>query len=458
MLAVCGSATAQYALVSPYNPIPLNPDAAVLQNPGGALPSYPTPSNSSAEALQAPAVPPSNDPIISSTAARQLPAGSSETPVSSLPNVVSASAGGSEILGPALVDSGVWFSADVLLWWLKGGKAPPLVTASPPASTGALGQPGSVVLFGPGSGLERSPILGGRFTAGCWLDQDRRFGLEGSYFVLVPRGNPFDAGNDGSPGSPVIARPFFNTATGKEDSELVAFPGVLAGRINVDPSSRLQGYEANVLYNLCSSCNWSVTALAGFRYLDLDEGLGTTENLAVLPSVPLLGGSQFVVHDSFSTHNQFYGGQLGLRGEMWLGRLFAVASAKVALGDSQQSVNIGGFTQITTPAGAISTQPGGLLALPSNSGHFFGDHFAVVPEGSLKVGYQATDHLSVTFGYTSLYWSNVARPGDQIDRSIDPAALPTSRAPGVKSNRPAFSLQDTDFWAQGLTFGLELTF
>jgi Putative beta barrel porin-7 (BBP7) len=374
------------------------------------------------------------------------------------PNGPSASAGGSEILGPALADGSVWFSADFLLWWLKGGKAPPLVTASQPASTGALGQPGSVVLFGPGSDLERSPILGGRFTAGCWLDQDHRFGLEGSYFFLVPRGNPFDAGNDGSPGSPVIARPFFNTVTGKEDSELVAFPGVLAGRINVDPSSRLQGYEANVLYNLCRSCNWSVTALAGFRYLDLDEGLGITENLAVLPSVPLLGGSQFVVHDSFSTHNQFYGGQLGLRGEMWLDRFFAVASAKVALGDCQQSVNIGGLTQITTPAGTVSTQPGGLLALPSNSGHFFGNHFAVVPEGSLTVGYQVTEYLSVTFGYTFLYWSNVARPGGQIDRNIDPAGLPTNRAAGVQSNQPAFSLQNTDFWAQGLTFGMELRF
>ena len=98
--------------------------------------------------------------------------------------------------------------------------------------------------------------------------------------------------------------------------------------------------------------------------------------------MPLLGGSQFVVLDNFSTHNQFYGGQVGLRSEMWLGRLFAVASAKVALGDCQQSVDIAGFTQITTPAGAVSTQPGGLLALPSNSGHFFADRFAVVPEES----------------------------------------------------------------------------
>ena len=177
-----------------------------------------------------------------------------------------------------------------------------------------------------------------------------------------------------------------------------------------------------------------------------------------MPSAPLIGGSEFVVHDGFSTHNQFYGGQLGLRGEMWMGRLFAVANAKVALGDCQQTVDISGFTQITTPAGAVTTQPGGLLALPSNSGHFFGDRFAVVPEGNLAVGYKVTEQLSVTIGYTFLYWSDVARPGNQIDRSINPAALPISGTPAVQTSRPAFSHQETDFWAQGLTFGMELRF
>jgi hypothetical protein len=357
-----------------------------------------------------------------------------------------------------VVGDNVWVDAEFLLWWIKSGNVPPLVTASPPASTGALGQPGTVILFGPGSDLDNPPAPGGRFTIGWWFDEEQTFAVEGSYFFLAPRGNSFSAAGDGSPGSPVIARPFFNTATGMEDSELVAFPGVLAGRVNVDPSSRLQGYEANLLCNLCCECNYKIAVLAGFRGLDLDEGLAITENLSVVPGVPLLGGSQFVVRDDFSTHNQFYGGQVGVRGEMWSGRFYAVANAKVALGDCQQGVDISGATQITTPAGAVTTQPGGLLALPSNSGHFFGDHFTVVPEGGLTLGYQVTDHLTLTVGYTFLYCSNVARPGDQIDRSINPLALPTGGGMGVQSGRPVFSLQETDFWAQGLSFGLELRF
>jgi hypothetical protein len=164
------------------------------------------------------------------------------------------------------------------------------------------------------------------------------------------------------------------------------------------------------------------------------------------------------VLDDFSTHNQFYGGQVGIRGEMWAGRFYAVANAKVALGDCQQGVDISGATRITSPAGVVTTQPGGLLALPSNSGHFFGDHFAVIPEGSLILGYDVSSRLSLTVGYTFLYCSNVARPGDQIDRSVNPLALPTVGGSGAASGRPAFGLQETDFWAQGLTFGLELRF
>src|SRR5262249_32859927 len=142
-----------------------------------------------------------------------------------------------------------------------------------------------------------NPRSGGRFTAGFWLDDERCFGLEGNYFFLGSGGTHFSATGTGEPGSPVIARPFINAITGKEDSELVAFPGALAGSINVATSSRLQGFEANALCNLCCCpCAYRVDAFAGFRYLDFDEGLDITEDLTVLPTVPVIGGSKFLVN------------------------------------------------------------------------------------------------------------------------------------------------------------------
>jgi hypothetical protein len=85
--------------------------------------------------------------------------------------------------------------------------------------------------------------------------------------------------------SAVIGRPFFNVITGAEDAELVSAPGVLTGAVGVNLSSRLQGAELNGVCNLCCGCRGRVDLLAGFRYLELNEGLGITENLLVAPGV-----------------------------------------------------------------------------------------------------------------------------------------------------------------------------
>src|SRR5262249_36546591 len=205
--------------------------------------------------------------------------------------------------GPCPPAGRFWASGEYLLWWIRDSHLPPLVTAGPPASGGILGHPDTVVLFGgPTDNEERS---GGRFRAGYWLDGQQTFGVEGGYFFLGSRSVNFTAGGPGA-GSAVISRPFFNAITGAEDAELVSAPGLLTGTVAVNLSSRLQGAELNGVCNLCCGCRGRVDLLAGFRYLELNEGLGITENLVVDPRVPLTGGTAFGVHDQFSTRNRFY--------------------------------------------------------------------------------------------------------------------------------------------------------
>ena len=79
----------------------------------------------------------------------------------------------------------------------------------------------------------------------------------------------------------------------------------------------------------------------------------------------------------------------------------------------------------------------------------------MMPEIGFTVGYDFTSHLKATVGYTMLYWSNVARPGDQIDLNLDPAQFPPATAIGEK---PAYALHTSDFWAQGVNLGLSYTF
>ena len=377
-------------------------------------------------------------------------------------------------------DAQFWLRGEYLLWWTQGSRQPVLVTTGLPGVTpfpGALGQPGTSVLYGNPDGDSR-PRSGGRFTAGFWLDSCRTFGLEGSYFFLASRNTDFSAASDGRLGSGFIARPFFDVLTGLQNSQLVAFPalagggnilfadgnGLARGDIHVATYSRLQGAELNALCGLCAGCNYSAQALVGFRYLQLDEGLAVTENTRVNPALPrdtpLFGGSTISIADQFDTRNNFYGGQVGVRGEVRRGRVFVEVQAKVALGVTHQTVDVRGSTAITSPEGTTTLFPVGFLASGGNGGQFVRDRFTVVPEVGVNVGYQVTPRVRTFVGYNFLYWSSVVRPGDQIDVGLSGTRLPTDSRydPAAGPARPNAPLRDTGFWAQGISFGAEFRY
>jgi hypothetical protein len=78
----------------------------------------------------------------------------------------------------------------------------------------------------------------------------------------------------------------------------------------------------------------------------------------------------------------------------------------------------------------------------------------MIPELGANVGYQLTQRLKLNVGYTFLYWSNLIRPGDQIDTTVNPNLLP----PAIAGNTflgPAFEVRETDYWVQGLSIGGE---
>ncbi|MCY2992401.1 MAG: BBP7 family outer membrane beta-barrel protein, partial [Planctomycetota bacterium] len=68
---------------------------------------------------------------------------------------------------------------------------------------------------------------------------------------------------------------------------------------------------------------------------------------------------------------------------------------------------------------------------------------------------QVNCHWKATAGYTLLFWTNVVRPGDQIDTSVNPGLLPDEQNPITGALRPSFAFRDSTLWAQGLNLGLE---
>jgi Putative beta barrel porin-7 (BBP7) len=368
----------------------------------------------------------------------------------------------------------IWGSSDYLLWWVKSAPLPvPVVTTGDPAQgflAGAIGRPGTQVLLG-NHDVGFGAFSGGRVTLGGWFDRDQLFGIEGSGFLLQQKTATFLA-NSSPNGLPVLAVPFSNQfptfgfvgvgPVGENVFQAASSAIPSTGSILVTNSIRLWGAEANGVLCLLRGDTFRLEALIGFRYLDLEEDFDlalstTTTSHASIGPFPPTGQ----IFDHFGTRNQFYGGQLGLRGGFSAGRWSFEGSAKVALGDNHQSVNINGdlidsgrgFWFFRDNSGNF---PGGIFAQTSNSGRRTREQFAVIPEFQAKIGYDLTSHVRLTAGYDFLYLNNVVRPGNQIDRVVNPSQ--NYGGPLVGPANPAPQFNNSTFWAQGMTFGLEFRF
>ncbi len=351
-----------------------------------------------------------------------------------------------------------WLTADYLLWWTRSSHLPPLLTTGSPldALPGAGGQPNTRVVIG---GSPDFPVQSGlRVGTGVWLTDDPSLGIDAGFFFLGRQSRQFTAG---SAGSPLLARPFFNAfAAGAPDVQYLAFPGVTAGGLQATVHSRLTGYDTNLRSQVLRGDSFRLQLLAGFRYLELIEGLDVAAVNTFTGNVPVFGGGSVRSFDSFATGNYFYGGQVGTVAEFGMGGFSATLLGKVALGTSHEVTTIRGGTTLISPVGTTTSVGSGFLALPSNRGRYSSDRFAVVPEVGINLNYQVTNYLGLSLGYTFLYWSSVNRPGNQVDTSLNLTQVPPPVGPPalVGPARPLFPNRDSDYWAQGLNFGVQLRY
>jgi hypothetical protein len=365
-----------------------------------------------------------------------------------------------------------YFSAEYLLWWMRGAAYPPLVTTSPLGvpenDRGRLG-PNTEILFG-GRTIDHEAFSGGRGTLGFWMDPCKTWAIETTYFQTGERSINFAAN---SSTFPVLARPIQilnqNNIEGREIfATIPTLPGDildLRGSIAIEAPTRLWGIEGNVRRNLVDNCRFRVDVLAGYRYVDLQEGLHIREDVLTLrdiPGVPIFANDRAVVTDNFDTRNRFNGGQIGTTLECRWRRWSLEGTFKLALGVNQQTIEVSDGMTIIRPNGTRSDFNGGLLALPSNIGRHTRDEFAVVPEVGVKLGFQLLPRVRAYVGYDFLYVSSVVRPADQVDRSLDIAQIPnfTNNPPPNTTGqvRPIVPFRTTDFWAQGVNFGLEFKY
>jgi Putative beta barrel porin-7 (BBP7) len=370
------------------------------------------------------------------------------------------------ISGPLLFS----FDVDYLRWYLTKAKMPPLITIGNPndfqfgvpgTDPGALGLPGTRILLQQFN--EDYVHNGARVSMTGWLDPQQILGVQASFFVLARENPSVSAGSDGSAKTFLVARPFFNVNTESEDADPVAIPGSMSGHITVSSPRSMLGAETNLCYNYMASSMTGVRLglLAGARFLLFDEKLFINQVSTQLPDAFGNPGITDFINDNFSCSNRFLGGQIGLDMEFLLGPVYFEMVGKVALGETNQIVNISGSTvQINPPdpTGFLNQPPStttnaGLYAQPSNSGHFSRDQFSVVPEFQFNLGYSINQNLMVRAGYNVMVWTDVVRPGSEINRAIN-----IDQTLGLGGNVPVFAFHPTNMWIQGFQVGLEFSF
>jgi hypothetical protein len=350
----------------------------------------------------------------------------------------------------------LWCDVEYLLWFTKDNQLPPVLTQGSTSDTnpGALGQPGTNILYGGdvGNGL-RSGV---RIRGGYWFGDDHLFGVDDTVFILAPTTNTF---TDSSGANTLLALPYTDVILKQPGATILSYPGQSAATFTASVKNFLYGGDTDLRMVLCRTSWVQASVMAGIRYLQLDESLDITTDVTS-PATNPIPGAGIVASSAFSTKNEFYGGQIGSNVAFFYRSFFLDLNAKLAFGANFESAGINGNTQVNVPGINPLTYPTGTLALPSNIGSYSHTVFTVVPEGMLNLGYQFNKYVRATIGYTFLYTTHALRPGDVLDTSLNPtvASHALFGTPVVGASRPVYPGTDSNFWAQGATAGLEFRY
>jgi hypothetical protein len=338
-----------------------------------------------------------------------------------------------------------------LVWWNKGRYVPALATTSDPADEGVLGRDSTTVLFGRDH-IGGEAQMGGRLTLGGWIDQGATFGIAGRLTVMEGDRTRYDSASNGTE---VISRPFFNVGLAAEDALLVSAPGFSSGNMSVEAENDFHTGEILGRMLLSGDCMNRIDVLGGYQFARLDDSLRIESDTTITDPGSALVGTQFLAVDRFATKNEFHGGVIGLMGEKRHGRAKVSWISKIAIGSMHRETDIRGGTTVNLGGGGTVPLTGGLFTQGTNIGTYERSCLAIIPEATINLHYQLTHRLDVSFGYSIIYLDNVALAGDQIDRAVN---LSQQGGTLAGSAHPLPTNRHTDFWFQGINFGVNYAF
>lgn len=302
-----------------------------------------------------------------------------------------------------------WVQLSYLHAWIRPDRTPPLLT------TGVLGAPGTTTLYGGDTGPDQ--FRGMATTIGIWLDPEQYTAIEFGGFWLGRNSSARTI-------SSVNGVPTINLAvlTPGEGVIVLTSPTVASGTINIRDRFSAYGAELNLSQNWCRLKGFTFDTFVGFRHLYIDDLLAIDQSLTsrgglIVNGTTLAAGTTAQINDTFQAANRFWGGQVGVRGSVILGPFESTVIGKLAAGATRHMIDIQGAS--TVPALGVSTNTG-LLVQSTNRGRYSECDFSLVPEVTLQLSYAVAPNVRLFGSYSYLYWTNVTRAGDQIDRSTTP--------------------------------------
>jgi hypothetical protein len=348
---------------------------------------------------------------------------------------------------------------EYLIMYYKAFHLPAVATAGDIADDipGALGQPGTRVIFGDGR-VSAGPSNAFRATWTSWIIDPERFGLDASFMIMEQRtvGNGVRSDEFGDP---VLSRPYFDPVAGRPNADPRSVTATKIGGLNDFVQTRFMQAESNFRCNptgipLCSGPVCSL--FAGPRWIKLDEKYFNQDFTQDIPAGT--GETYLRIEDNFTTYNEFVGGQLGIAYRHRWHSFLLDATTKFAVGQNFQTARVSGSTVVRDDiTGDVTRAPQGLYAQPTNVGTYRQNQISIVPEFNVNIGFFLTENFKFSVGYGIFWMNNVVRPGSLIDTTVNVQPLnPVTPSQPLRPSRP--EMNSTDFWAQWINFGWEFVF
>lgn len=189
------------------------------------------------------------------------------------------------------------------------------------------------------------------------------------------------------------------------------------------------------------------------------------------------------IFDQIKTINNFYGTNLGLYQQLNHGRWSFGLTAKLGLGVMHQAVHIDGYSNLQTTAstttntlvvrqGAVvlnnnantfnfqnNIVRGGLYNQANSIGIYQRNQFGVLPEFNFRIAYSLSSSITTFVSYNAMFLNGVVRAPSLVTGQVNPALQPTSAEFGnLTRPQQTDKFPSTDYWLQGITFGLSIRF